>query len=44
MEENRPLWYDVYQAFPPKVEPLAIRDKPSDPITNIYYPEDILRA
>lgn len=44
LEENRPLWYDVYKHFPPTVEPLAIREEPKVAICNIYYPEDILRS
>ena len=42
--ELRPLWYDVYKRFPPKVEPLAIRPEPKVSVKPIFYQEDILRA
>ncbi|KAH9510465.1 Structural constituent of ribosome [Dermatophagoides farinae] len=44
LKENRPIWYDVYQHFPPSVEPLAIRPEPEIEIKPIFYPEDILRS
>ena len=44
LEENRPIWYDVYKHFLPTEEPLAIRPEPTVTINPIYYPEDILRS
>ncbi|XP_014282144.1 small ribosomal subunit protein mS23 [Halyomorpha halys] len=42
--EDRPLWYEVYQAFPPKYPPRFDRPAPEGPIRNIFYPEDVIRA
>lgn len=42
--EKRPLWYDVYERFPPQVEPLGIREVPTKPIRTILYHEDEKRA
>ncbi|XP_066552025.1 small ribosomal subunit protein mS23 isoform X2 [Amia ocellicauda] len=48
-QANKPLWYDVYAAFPPKREPLY--EKPTqrfgkvvDPVPDIFYSEDSIRA
>ncbi|OWF39140.1 28S ribosomal protein S23, mitochondrial-like [Mizuhopecten yessoensis] len=43
-ESEKPLWYDVYAAFPPKVEPLYKRPVPTKVVRNILYPEDLIRA
>lgn len=43
-EEDKPIWYDVYKAFPPKYEPRYDRPAPDTPIRQIFYPEDIIRA
>lgn len=43
-EDDKPLWYDVYEAFPPKYEPRYDRPAPDVPIRNIFYSEDIIRA
>uniref|UniRef100_A0A183AU31 Small ribosomal subunit protein mS23 n=1 Tax=Echinostoma caproni TaxID=27848 RepID=A0A183AU31_9TREM len=42
--EQRPVWYDVYKAFPPKEEPVFNRPIPDKVIRPILYPEDIVRA
>ncbi|KAL0893213.1 hypothetical protein ABMA27_014821 [Loxostege sticticalis] len=43
--DDRPLWYDVYRAFPPAVEPKFARPTPEiKPIRQILYQEDIVRA
>ncbi|XP_061829185.1 small ribosomal subunit protein mS23 isoform X2 [Nerophis lumbriciformis] len=53
--EEKPIWYDVYKAFPPKREPLHVRsctrfkvqgqdDKKPDPVPEIFYAEDEVRA
>lgn len=43
--EDRPLWYDVYEAFPPLQAPTYERSKPtSHNIRQIFYPEDVIRA
>ncbi|CAH8575348.1 unnamed protein product [Dicrocoelium dendriticum] len=42
--DERPLWYDVYKAFPPKVEPVYNRPLPSGPVREILYHEDQHRA
>ncbi|KAG8291700.1 structural constituent of ribosome [Homalodisca vitripennis] len=41
---DRPLWYDVYRAFPPAVPPRFERSVPDIPIKQILYREDIIRA
>ncbi|XP_023293545.2 probable 28S ribosomal protein S23, mitochondrial [Lucilia cuprina] len=43
--EDKPIWYDLYEAFPPKLEPRFDRPAPKDlPIRNIFYEEDVARA
>uniref|UniRef100_A0A1L8E095 Small ribosomal subunit protein mS23 n=1 Tax=Nyssomyia neivai TaxID=330878 RepID=A0A1L8E095_9DIPT len=42
--EDKPLWYEIYQAFPPKVEPRYDRPAPNTEIRDIFYPEDVIRA
>lgn len=42
--QDKPIWYDVYKAFPPSVEP-KMREPPADQkVIEIFYPEDIIRA
>ncbi|XP_029644589.1 28S ribosomal protein S23, mitochondrial [Octopus sinensis] len=43
-EENRPLWFDIYKAFPPIVEPRYDRKAVHKAIPDLLYPEDIIRA
>ncbi|XP_058788880.1 small ribosomal subunit protein mS23 [Phymastichus coffea] len=43
-EETKPLWVDIYKAFPPKYEPRYDRPFSKIPIREIFYPEDNLRA
>uniref|UniRef100_A0A914Y0Q2 Small ribosomal subunit protein mS23 n=1 Tax=Panagrolaimus superbus TaxID=310955 RepID=A0A914Y0Q2_9BILA len=44
--ENRPLWYDVYAAAPPFVDPIwdIKMPKADEPIRSIMYKEDVIRA
>ncbi|XP_068913697.1 small ribosomal subunit protein mS23 [Tenebrio molitor] len=42
--EDRPLWYDVYEAFPPKENPSYDRPAPIIPLKPIFYKEDKIRA
>lgn len=42
--EDRPLWYEVYQQFPPEVEPRFDRSAQNSAIREIFYPEDVVRA
>ncbi|KAF8564648.1 hypothetical protein P879_09881 [Paragonimus westermani] len=42
--ENRPVWYDVYKAFPPRVEPVYSRPVPAMNVRDILYVEDIERS
>ncbi|CAH0563751.1 unnamed protein product [Brassicogethes aeneus] len=42
--EDRPLWYDVYEAFPPKEEPKFDRPAPNMRLKTIFYKEDKARA
>ena len=43
--KDKPIWYDVYQMYPPDVEPMGERDPPpQDPIPEIVYEEDFERA
>lgn len=43
-EHDKPMWYDVYDAFPPHVEPKLFRPVPTDIVKPIFYPEDAVRA
>ncbi|XP_066434858.1 small ribosomal subunit protein mS23 isoform X2 [Eleutherodactylus coqui] len=48
-ENEKPIWYDVYAAFPPKREPtyekpLKRRTKQPDNVPAILYSEDVVRA
>ncbi|KAM9320051.1 small ribosomal subunit protein mS23 [Gastrophryne carolinensis] len=48
-QNEKPVWYDVYAAFPPKREPTYVsppkrRPKPTDNIPAILYSEDVIRA
>ncbi|KAF7414700.1 hypothetical protein HZH68_003189 [Vespula germanica] len=43
-ESEKPLWYTIYETFPPKYEPKYDRVTPYVPIRSIYYKEDIIRA
>ncbi|XP_026675570.1 28S ribosomal protein S23, mitochondrial isoform X2 [Ceratina calcarata] len=43
-EENTPIWYDVYKAFPPTLEPRYSRRPPPKEIQRILYEEDEIRA
>lgn len=42
--EDRPIWYDAYAAFPPKIEPLFTREAPSQQVRRLLYSEDEWRA
>lgn len=42
--ENKPVWYDVYQVFPPKIDPSWDAIRPMPEIKEIFYPEDTIRA
>ncbi|XP_068440164.1 small ribosomal subunit protein mS23 isoform X2 [Clinocottus analis] len=47
---EKPIWYDVYEAFPPKREPLYVKPhtrpctKKQDAVPQIFYREDEVRA
>lgn len=41
--EDRPLWYDVYGAFPPFDIPKFNRTIPNIKLRHIYYKEDTIR-
>jgi len=41
---DRPLWYDIYEAFPPRLEPRFDRPVKIVPVMPIFYPEDTVRA
>ncbi|XP_071327640.1 small ribosomal subunit protein mS23 isoform X1 [Trachinotus anak] len=47
---EKPIWYDVYQAFPPKRDPLHVKPhfrpstKKQDAVPEIFYREDEVRA
>lgn len=38
------MWYDIYEAFPPKEEPRFDRPAPKMPLKTIFYAEDKIRA
>ncbi|KAM8811908.1 small ribosomal subunit protein mS23 [Rhynchonycteris naso] len=47
--KEKPLWFDIYNAFPPLREPVFRRPrlrygKAKSPIQDIFYPEDQIRA
>ncbi|XP_050319627.1 probable 28S ribosomal protein S23, mitochondrial [Bactrocera neohumeralis] len=42
--EDRPIWFDLYTAFPPKLEPRFDRPAADIKIKNIFYAEDLIRA
>ncbi|XP_011313405.1 28S ribosomal protein S23, mitochondrial [Fopius arisanus] len=42
--EDKPLWYNIYEAFPPKLEPRFDRVAPNIPVREIFYKEDVVRA
>ncbi|XP_024910771.1 small ribosomal subunit protein mS23 isoform X2 [Cynoglossus semilaevis] len=51
MQSNeKPIWYDVYKAFPPKRDPLYVKPytrvivKRPDLVPEIFYKEDKVRA
>ena len=48
-EENKPIWYDVYAAFPPKKHILKVDEKGQQQASHpepkdIFYLEDLIRA
>ncbi|KAL4647222.1 28S ribosomal protein S23, mitochondrial [Arapaima gigas] len=49
-EAEKPVWYDVYAAFPPKKEPLYVKPmvkcygKVMTEVPDIFYKEDVVRA
>ncbi|XP_063061306.1 28S ribosomal protein S23, mitochondrial [Engraulis encrasicolus] len=49
-EKDKPIWYDVYAAFPPKRPPLYVKPqtrvfvKTEDNVPEIFYKEDAIRA
>ncbi|CAH1801839.1 unnamed protein product, partial [Owenia fusiformis] len=43
-ESEKPIWHDIYQAFPPKVEPRMDRKVPQIGVPSILYREDTVRA
>lgn len=42
--EDKPVWFDVYAAFPPIAEPRFDRPAPNVPVRQIFYAEDVARA
>lgn len=42
--EDKPIWYDIYKAFPPKLEPRFDRPVPALTIQPIFFEEDKVRA
>ncbi|XP_058462615.1 small ribosomal subunit protein mS23 [Malaya genurostris] len=42
--DDRPLWYDIVNAFPPKKEPCYDRPAPNVTLRPIFYTEDQIRA
>ncbi|XP_019943521.1 small ribosomal subunit protein mS23 isoform X2 [Paralichthys olivaceus] len=47
---KKPIWYDVFQAFPPKRDPLHVKpytrasSKKQETVPDIFYREDEIRA
>ncbi|KAJ8948802.1 hypothetical protein NQ314_008350 [Rhamnusium bicolor] len=42
--EDCPLWYNIYEGFPPYVEPRFDRPVPNIKLKPILYEEDKIRA
>lgn len=42
--EDKPIWYNVYKAFPPKLEPRYDRPATQMDVIPIFYKEDQIRA
>jgi small subunit ribosomal protein S23 len=42
-EVDKPVWYDVYEAFPPVINPKYERFQEDREPRNILYKEDIIR-
>lgn len=42
-QDELPMWYSIYKAFPPKYEPRYDRPGSQAPLRNIYYSEDLIR-
>lgn len=42
--EDKPIWYDVYAAFPPQLEPRYDRPAANINVKQIFYEEDVIRA
>lgn len=42
--EDRPIWYDVYKAFPPESEPTYAMPAKPYKVPHIFFPEDVFRA
>ena len=43
-EIDRPVWYDVYEAFPPKQEPVLNRNVQTKEPVPILYMDDFIRS
>ncbi|KAL0973340.1 hypothetical protein UPYG_G00202190 [Umbra pygmaea] len=49
-ESDKPIWFDVYKAFPPKKDPLYVKPvakvygKKAETVPDIFYREDEIRA
>ncbi|XP_074647887.1 small ribosomal subunit protein mS23-like [Tubulanus polymorphus] len=41
---DKPIWFDVYEAFPPKIEPKYNRILPENKVKNLMVSEDFFRA
>ncbi|GLV34860.1 mitochondrial ribosomal protein S23 [Carabus blaptoides fortunei] len=42
--EDRPIWYDIFKACPPKDDPKYDRPAPDISVPGIFYEEDKIRA
>ncbi|XP_018324660.1 probable 28S ribosomal protein S23, mitochondrial [Agrilus planipennis] len=42
--EDRPLWYDLFERFPPKEDPRFDRPAPQITLKQIFYEEDNIRS
>ena len=42
--KDKPIWYDIYAAFPPNIEPRFDTKVPNVEIRPLFYPEDVTRA
>lgn len=41
--DELPLWFNIWKAFPPKVDPDVMRSPPEVEVKKLIYAEDVIR-